>query len=665
LLVGVILLAGCEINEPKMPTFTTSFTVPIGEERFEIQELVEDEEYLAIAPDGGISFMIEGDPDTMALDFDLAADIEAKQIEQGVGNFEISAGDPAGHNFGIAELWDGFPGGSGSIVVPAFTFDVDSPAIDTGDEIDSANLASGQLAVTITNDLTVPVSGATPPDQITVTLEDSQSHAVFATIVFPEIAAGDFATRTADLAGKTLPAAFVFGVSGGSAGSDGLFVDVDETTDGIDIEAAFTDLVVSQAVARIPAQSFATDFEMELPADYEITEAVIGAGEVELTLENDMAIPCVAVLTWLEVLDLDEDPLVVVFELDAGAQQSQTIDFANLIVTAPPGHYLTELTTDVRITSPGSGGDSVPLTADQGLQIDLAPGTLSFSSVTGLIPAEQIAIDPTTVEVDLPEEMDGISLAAATMTIDLVNGTGVSGEVSFVLTGRAESGAVETITANADIQPAINRASATTAIVLDENNSDIVPFLNNLPTEISLSGEVAVGGEVGTVYAGDTTVLEWRIQAPVEVVIDETTLTTGPEAMDFDDDTQDVITDHAGGAWFHTEINNHLPFAVSVTIAAAQDTLDLETEPLVTIGPLTVAAGEIDPETRTVSASVLSALEVELTAAEAKVFGLPGIYTQIDVRLPGTDELPVKLLSTDYLTVSGAMRLDVEINDQW
>ena len=77
----VLLLSGCEINKPEVPIFTTTLAVPIGEKRIDIQDLVEDEDFLVVDGEAGLSFTITGDPDSLAIESDLSVDLEATQRE--------------------------------------------------------------------------------------------------------------------------------------------------------------------------------------------------------------------------------------------------------------------------------------------------------------------------------------------------------------------------------------------------------------------------------------------------------------------------------------------------------------------------------------------------------------------------------------------------------
>lgn len=669
-LVAMILMAtltifgGCEINKPEMPTFETSLTIPLGLERIDLLDVIEDEDFLVIGDDGGLSFFIDGDPDTMDFDFELSADIGSQTIEQGLGNFSLEALDPMNYSFELGQIWAPADGVINLLTtVPAFPIDVLSESQDIPD-VDSATMTSGTITLTLANGLTVPVSADSGPDQLVLTLEDPATGAIVATFVYPEVAAGATSVQTVDLAGATLPGDVLVRMLGGSPGSSGEVVTVNGT-DSIEIEAQFTDMVVSSAEAVIGPQTFNTSFETELPADYELEHAVISSGSIVMDVSNGMPVPCQAVMTWQELRDLGNQPLSVVFDLAPGQSMSQHIDFSGYILSSG-GAPISALVADVTIITPGSEGSSVLLSANDGLTADLLGGTIAFSSVTGLVPSYSVPIDPIIESIDLPDEMDGLELVAASMIMHVTNTAGLPADLELTLQGTSASGHTVSMEVDQQIMAAETRAT-TTNIVLDQTNSSIVDFLNNLPVEISLFGNVVVGGDgtTGTVHTDDYAIIAWDINAPVEVIITGTTLDSDPSALDLDQDMQDMISDHVRGAFIQTEILNHLPVAVELFIKASNDTSTLASSPLLEIGPLVVDAALVDPITHMVIQSVISTPTVELSAADALTFSLPNLHTLIEVRLPSSEGNIVRMMSTDYLEIRGSIEMSVDVNDQW
>ena len=662
-LIG-LLVAGCEIADPELPRYSTRLALPLGEERIDIAEIVNDEDYLIEMPDGTLGFQVEGDPDSVAFDFDLAADLQPQSVIGSLGNFTLDLADPIAVDFVLVDLYPAAAGLDGETVpVPPFSFTTASAPEDLQD-IEWATLAAGTLTVTVDNGLPVPVSAFAGPDRLVLEIVDPGSGAALVTLSFDPIAAGGQAQQTADLAGVTLPGAISVRLVGGSPGSSGAPVLVDAAA-AIAIDAAFSDLEVSAAEAVVGAQSFETSFVTDLPADYEIQSAMIGSGTVSVSVQNQLPIFCQATVSWPDVVDLNQIPMSLVIDLVAGASATRQADFAGYVVQAPPGTALTQLTATVTVTSPGSAGIPVLMQADQGLRADLGSGRIVFASVTGIVPETTYDFEPMTETVDLPDELDGVSITRASLELELVNTAGLDAVTDFHLTGTSAGGAQRSLTVQETIAAADAGRATVTRIVLDETNSTIVDFLNNLPTEITLTGGLTLGGsgEVGTVRADDYAVLGWRIVAPVEVVIVSSHLYGDPKDLGFGANTRDLIADHLGAAEISLEILNHLPVGIETRLLFGTDSLTVKTEPLLAIGPVSVSAGEVDPDTHEVITASTSLPQISLTAAEARLLGTEGLLSVVEVVLPSSDGEIVRVLTTDYVTVQGIVSLDIEVYD--
>ncbi len=255
ILLALWFAAGCEIAEPKLPTFTTQVNVPLGEERLDVADALDDEDFLTELDGHTLGFTVDGDPDTVSLDFDLSADISAQSIVQSLGAFSLDLGAPVDVDFTLAQLYPPAAALHGTTVpVPPFPLVQTSDAEDIED-VESAALSAGTLVVTVHNGLPVPIGADSGPDQLVLELVDPASGDAFATVVFDVIAPLADASRTADLAGVNLPGAASVRLTGGSPGSGGVPVLVDAATT-IVVSAVFQDLEVTQAVAAVPAQSF-------------------------------------------------------------------------------------------------------------------------------------------------------------------------------------------------------------------------------------------------------------------------------------------------------------------------------------------------------------------------------------------------------------------------
>lgn len=656
--------AGCEFARPELPKFTTTITVPLGQQRVTAAEIAADESFLGVAADSLLSLAIAGGSDTLGVAVDLSADLPAATVAATLGDFTPAAGAPVGFDFALRTIYPAAAALDGATVaVPPFDFDLGGAAADLPDLI-AARVASGRLEVTVENGLPVAVSDADPPRRVTVALLDPASGATLATVEFPApIAAGAVATASADLAGVTLPDSVAVRVTGGSPGAAApVTVDADAR---LRVAAALRDLHVAEATALVGAQAFTAVATVALPDSVRVVAAEILDGTLTLTVDNDLAIPCVANLTFPEVVGADGRPLATSLDLPARGSGSRSLPLAGARIAAPDGTPLAALRLAATVTSPGGGDLPVTLAADDALRAALAPSRLRFGAVTGVIPERRFAIAPITANLDLPEELSGVTLTSAALTLLVDSSIDLPARLAATLTGRSAGGTVATVEVLRDLVAAAQPDGGDGEIVLDEGNSAIVAFLNNLPTEITLTGEVTVGGDevVGTVRPGDRAVIGWRLDAPLRVVVQGSVVRGDPRPLALDADARDRVAGHLGAVQVVTDIANHLPLGVAIRILAGQDSATVAAAPLLTVGPLTAAAGRLDPVLRTVTGAVVTRGEVALTAAQAEILTRAGLFTVVEVTLPGSDGQTVALRAADWLSVTGCVRIAVEVAD--
>lgn len=665
LLLLVLVLGGCEIQQPATPTFSTRLNIPIGEERIEMSEVIAEEDIVHSDSDGSLSFLVSGDPDTLRLEMDLTAELTGTDIAVAVGIYHLDIPDSTSFTFNLAELYPAATGLDGSTVpVPPFGFDLLSQA-EAFDGLVSADVAGGQLVLELTNGLPVPVSGPAPPETLRLTLLNSGDGSIITTVSFTElIAPFSQATAIADLAGVQLTGTVAIQLSGGSSGAASPVAI--HATDGLLIDAWLQDMSVREAISVINPQRFETHYAADLPDSIQVVEAEISRGLMDFTVTNNLPIPCVAELHWDEILDTTGQPLISTITLEALSSLQQSLDLAEARIHSPSGSPLSSLGVTAVVTSPGSDGLPVHLAATDSLQAATEPVTLSFASLTGSIPAQDFTLDPIVAEFEIPDEASGVALTAASLVLRVDNGAGMPAEVLVTVSGTAADSSKATMDVIATIQPAGPAGMQETIVLLDQTNSNIVQFLNHQPETIEVAGVVLVGGEdvIGTVQADDLAVVSWEISAPLEIIFSETVITSDPDDLQLDTDTRELIRDHALGAHVRTEVTNHMPFSADLTIYVSQDTTTIATAPLLTLELNDVAAGLLDPVLHTVVAPSVSYPTLELTRDQMLVFGIPDrpLYTLLQVTLPGS-EGPVRLHGHDYLQVRGIVNLEVLVED--
>lgn len=663
--VAALLLAGCEIEvrDPAMPTFSTRLAVPLGHQELTVAELVEDQDFLAVGADSVLAFAVTGDSVAVALDRDLDVELAGADAGAEIGPLRLDDAPPLGFAFTLDEIYPGASSlPSGPVVLPGFDFDLEAAGADIRD-VQSAQVESGLLSLTLYNDLPIPMSGADAPARITASLVDPADGAVLAAVEFPApIAPGAWATATADLAGATLPGTVAVRLSGGSEG--GPAAEGVDPMDGLAVEVGLSDLRVTEATAVIGAQSFTESGGLALPDDLGILSARLGGGVLDVSLRNDLPVPCTAVLTLPEIALAGGAPLAVVLDLPAGGTAGEAVDLAGAVVAAPGDAPLAELTWEIAVESPGSGGAYATVRAADRLEAAVAPATLSLAEVTGIIPEETYALDPVSEDIDLPDELDGLTLPAATLTLTVRNGTGLGGVLDAVLVGVNAAGETARLDAAATIAPGGDPA-VTTTIVLDQDNSGIADFLSLLPERVELSGGIRVGGDgvAGTVRPGDRASLDWRLDAPLRLVVDESTVEPDPEPLDLDEDLRRDLREHLVSAELTAEVANRLPFGAEVSLQVGPDPAAALDAPELVVGPIPVAAGLLDPVGGWTVGAALSPVRVPLDDAGIAALTREGAHLAVVARIPGTAGDAVTVRVGDRIDVRAAISAEVLIQE--
>jgi len=663
-LLAALALGGCTIEEPSLPTFSTHLAVPLGTQDVTVAEILDDHgDYLAARPDSSLAFDVRGDTTVVELDVDLTADVAGTEFATEIGEITLDAVSGATVGFSLVDLYpDAADLPSTPVDVPPFTFDDTSDPTSLG-ELESAHVSSGVLEVTLTNGLAVPVSGDAPPELLTLQLLAAGDGRLVGEVSFPTpIASGASATGVMDLAGADLPGDVRFRVAGGSAGADGVVVD---PAAELTVTVTPRDIVVDAATAVIGAQGFASRSGIALPDSVGIIAAELTGGVLELTTTNELPIPCTATVRFDEITTADGDTLVVPIELAAGASTRTTVPLAGCRIAATDGAPLDSLTVRTEVVSPGSDGAMVTITSGSRIGAVVAPTTLAFGEITGRIPEQVFPLDPVVETIDLPEELDGLTLPEATLAIDIVNRTGIDGLLDFTLTAINARGETTVLSAAAEI--AADRSGGTrTTIVLDQGNSNIAELLSSLPQELSFAGRLSVGGDdrIGTIRPGDSALVSWRVAAPVRVVIaDGTEINHHPERIAIDADVRDDIDRHVVAGELVADVDNHFPFGVGIRLLVGPDSLGTLTAPELVIGPLDVAEGDVDPATGTTVAARRTRLVVPLDHDQIRAFLRPDAHLAVAALLPGSGGQAVALRLGDGVTVTGAVRVELLVEE--
>ncbi|GEM_PF-1131524 len=669
----ICLAGGCSVNtNPELPTWEAEFNVPLGMETTFLSEWVDESDDLVEDPSGVVAFCFEGAVERTEIGDRLTVDPIQASFHPTIGAFELDAPAPQETELLFGDLWPPSQALDGQAVpVPGFEFQEIEATVPEPGGFSSMTLEEGGLKTVISNDLPVAI------ENIRLDLIDGISSALIASVDFPSIPAGQTDSSTTDLSGKTLTHDLRIRASGDSEGSHGGAVMIDDG-DGVTLGVTLDNLRAIGASAELPSTEIEHEETAGIPEGMILTEAEIARGGLHLEIDNDLPVPLMGSLEIGELRDPTGVPLRASVNLPAEGQRTSVVDLGGYTLVAalpPPGesqvlHIRATVTTE-------ETGEIVTLEAGDGLTVDALFDTLSFARVSGILDSTAFELSPTTQEVDVPGDLDGISLEQARLTLKLMSSISIPLHLSMEAIGRSDKGTVVILPIEVDIGQAAKSESDTTMVILDQNNSTIVNFLNNLPSTVSVSGEARAGDghTPGTVSQTDYVEGTFEFEVPLhlsfeeqEIESDLTEIEILPENGDADGGDNAVdgeLSARMRAAEIWVTFVNHTAVGVVATANFAMDSTRVFSDPDFALDPVELNPGICD-ETGVVVEAVRSQNSLALTYEDLDLFRNPGgqikiVYMGTTLRLLSTEGRSVKVCSSDYIQTQARIRFTAAV----
>lgn len=644
-LVTVLLVAcfsACSIEKPQAPSWDIELVLPLINHHYDMLELVDRMAGDALSYDslGNISFSVEQDMDTIAVDAGLSIPDLTTAFAETIGLIEISGPAPVTGQINLSDYLA--LGGD----VPAMTLDISQqwPAIS---DIESATIASGSMVITVTNNFDLPV------DTVTIAIVDDALASQIGAVTFEGgLAVGETRSKTIDLSGKTISNSFTYDAHLYTPG--GTILTLAEKT--LVIEAGFSSTItVSSAIAKVPAQARSYDQNVSFSESNQITSANIKGGSLTLDIANGTNLSAEIDVT-IDEFTRNGNPLS--FTVDLSPQRSNIItrDLAGYEFVPLSGESTPTINVSMDVTLPGSGSNTVEISSTDNFTVDVQASGLEFSSVSGIIVPTVVEIEPVTESIDIPNGFENFSLTSAVMTIELHSAVNLPAELSI----RIEGDAGQLLAFVGDINPGTVGNPGITTFVVNE----LSEFLNPIPSEITITGSATIGDGVtsGDVTEDDFVWGKMEITSPLEMSVGATEFEADINKVDIDSDDINEITDRLNHGTAYTHISNHLPLGASLTLYLGGDSLTLYDDPELTIGPIEVSSGIVGAGGLVVD-SVGSDNTIELTHDDLQILNNETLYIGQIITFPGTNGESVRIVSSDYLEVQAYITVNTRIGD--
>ncbi|MFQ6094342.1 MAG: hypothetical protein ACE5OR_16990, partial [bacterium] len=515
----------------------------------------------------------------------------------------------------------------------------------------SVTFESGQADVSIINNLAIPLGAP-----IEVVLKRTDTEEVIDTVVFAdEIAPGDSSHQVLDLSSKTLPNALLLEVSGGSPGSRREPVIVDSQS-SFTVRIELSTIVITEATAQIPAQEFTGSDSVTVEDSISVSEAVIKSGSIHFELTSFLPLDITLTVEIPDFMSPEGQGLTVEVSLISNETTVREIQLDGYVFKPRVlGDGRQSLSFDWWAQTAGSGEDFVTIKSEDYIQTEVGISELVFAMVRGRLNSVKVNIDPVIRQIDLPSDLHDISFPGARMELIIQNGINFPLQSNLLIIGR-NNGSGNTVdlrvqsrieASNGDGQP------TETTITLDENNSNIVEFLQAMPEEIEVSGEIAIGdgdGE-GSISADDFMEGTVRIEVPLELAFAEQEIDTDVDTVEIEKDTRENIVENLQSGRVIAELENHLPVGAEVEIYIALTDSSVFSSPDLVIGPITIAPGVIAPQSGRVYQSTSNQITIDLNKEELSLFEHSPVYTGLLIKIPGTNGQVIKIYDNDFLGV--------------
>ena len=307
----------------------------------------------------------------------------------------------------------------------------------TFNDFSEAVFSSGSLSLTVVNDLVIPLG------DVDVKLKNSDGVEISgaSTTIAGPINSGTQATGILNLSGVTLPGAVIVEVTGSSPGQDNILINDDAKSSSFSVQISGSDLEVTSATAKIPAQTISESGSIDLAADSnKVVLATISGGNLVIEIDNYMEVTSQMNLTipslktpsgdsFQTSIDIAGNTADIVGETDiSGYSLSMNIDAQSVV------YEYDVITTD-------TADDLITITSADSIVVNITlngPSVgeqLSFSSFEGMVTPQDLGFDGV-MDIESDSDILEANLSQGNLTININNGinTSASGAPSAIIT---------------------------------------------------------------------------------------------------------------------------------------------------------------------------------------------------------------------------------------
>ncbi len=393
---------------------------------------------------------------------------------------------------------------------------------------------------------------------------------------------------------------------------------------------------------------------IELAAGTQVLEAVFRTGEIELQITNRIGIEADVDFALKEFIDRNTG---VSFgqQFTIGPETTPQVfgpfGLENFDLQIHPDSSQ-EIHYTSRISIPSE--DEMTLTFGDSLIVDVDIRDLSLQSVTGIIEADTLVIEPTEQEIAMPDLVADLQFEEVQILIDFDTEITIPIQLNLELTAMDSTGMTVTKTISQNIT---------------ENDSVFIPeaeeLLNLHPETITASGSAIIGDGVtaGTVGYGQSLSSVMEINVPLSLIIDDPPyVEADPSFMEAPLPDEDEF--ELREVTLFADITNEFDFGADVVVLVSPDSLSFDS---VAIAQGTAPLDLIDT---LISLAITPASnELQEISLDENKLGLLEVdqYMQTKFQLLGREDgdgnpLPSRFLTTDSLVLRAWGHIEILVD---
>ena len=683
--IWLLLMAGaCTFEKPTLPAWFTDWALPIPNPGFVMSDVVNDSTIIDTTYNGKdiIAISIKDTSERKQISpEDLAFEPESDKTSKDIGDVKLnSPGTEQSENIPVEQLL-------GMSLTPGVTVDipeteVNLPAIYL--EFKSfefiIDVKTGTLQMEFVNS-----SFLTFRENMQVNIYDSSSGDFVGLAVFSEaIGPGETGlSEPVDLNGRRFSNHLQFEVQATIEPMQNHLVTQEDVDGYVYYRVTISEMTVGYAMAEIPEQNFFRSDSVSM-ADREdkIISAKVDIGNFRLVVENTLNAEANVTVELLNFY-YDEAYTQVysqTFDLLPTSVDSFTVTLDDLYITdyndgPTPGNFMEYMKYEFHVSTVPSDG-MIEMSEHDSVVVHLSPeDSVYVSEFYGYLAGRTVEFDPEEQKNILDTEgFDGsVLFEEMTMDINIYNEMEIGIAVNLRLVGyNADfTDSVElTFDDNpirVDPSPAGEEVGKTN-VVLDRNNSNIVQFIEFLPTYLITSGSAQIEG-VGRVKLGDEVWSDYHLFSPFYVKLqNDAKYTSKVEFREVPSNLRDGIKNgDIPETYLDLNLFNGLPVGSQLILYAATDSTDLfnptVTDPTkkIVIDNIILDAGSDLTGDGFVDQPFKDDLTISISDSSLQVFSHDSVYVASRLKLDNTDDL-VKFRQTDEVKALGAFHLRYRIN---